>query len=62
MVIRTASEVGLPSSVMLHMLFNVAFDFVIGLVPVLGDLADMAYKVSSPFNIIELCCFLTYQF
>jgi len=47
MVIRTASEVGLPSSVMLHMLFNVAFDFVIGLVPVLGDLADMAYKANT---------------
>lgn len=45
MVVHTANEVGLPGSVILHMLFNVAFDFVIGLVPLLGDLADMAYKV-----------------
>jgi len=47
MVIRTASEVGLPSSVMMHMLFNVALDFVIGLVPFLGDLADVAYKANT---------------
>jgi len=47
MVIRTAAEVGLPKSVMLHMLFNVAFDFVIGLVPFIGDLADMAYKANT---------------
>lgn len=48
MVINTATDVGLPASVILHMLFNVAFDFVIGLVPLLGDLADVAYKVVHP--------------
>ena len=48
MVINTATEVGLPGMVILRMLFNVAFDFVIGLVPLLGDLADVAYKVGGP--------------
>lgn len=47
MVIRTASEVGLPLSVLIHMLLNVIFDFVLGLVPVLGDLADMAFKANT---------------
>ncbi|KAI5807006.1 hypothetical protein EDC01DRAFT_637810 [Geopyxis carbonaria] len=47
MVIRTASEVGLPSTVKIQMLFNVLFDFVLGLVPILGDLADLAYKANT---------------
>ena len=47
MVVRTASEVGLPTAVQMHMLINVAFDFLIGLVPFLGDLADMAYKANT---------------
>lgn len=47
MVIRTASQADLPSSVLIRMLFNVALDFVVGLVPFLGDLADMAYKANT---------------
>jgi hypothetical protein len=47
MVVRTASEVGLSTAVQMHMLLNIAFDFLIGLVPVLGDLADMAYKANT---------------
>jgi len=47
MVIHTATEVGLPASVILHMLFNVVFDFVIGLVPLIGDLADVAYRANT---------------
>lgn len=31
---------------------NVAFDFVIGLVPVLGDLADVWYKCNTRNNVI----------
>lgn len=52
MVIRTASESGLPSSVLLRMVFNVALDFVVGLLPFLGDLADMAYKANTRNAII----------
>lgn len=47
MVIRTASEANIPSSLKIHMLLNVVFDFVIGLIPFLGDLADMAYKANT---------------
>jgi hypothetical protein len=39
-------EGGLPVSVLVMMLFNVAFDFLIGLVPFLGDLADAAVKAN----------------
>ena len=47
MVIRTASACQLSHMVLLHMLFNVGLDFVVGLVPFLGDLADMAYKANT---------------
>ncbi|KAL0636897.1 hypothetical protein Q9L58_004119 [Maublancomyces gigas] len=47
MVIRTASEVGLPVSVKVEMILNVAFDFVIGLVPFLGDILDIAFKANT---------------
>lgn len=47
LVIRTASAASLPNGVLLHMLFNVAIDFVLGLVPFLGDIADMAYKANT---------------
>ena len=30
-----------------HMLFNVAVDFVVGIIPFLGDLADAAYKANT---------------
>jgi hypothetical protein len=39
-------EGGLPASVLIMMLFNVAFDFLIGLVPFIGDLADAAVKAN----------------
>lgn len=47
MVIRTASEVNLPPTVKAQMILNVAFDFVIGLVPFLGDLLDIAFKANT---------------
>ncbi|TGZ84026.1 hypothetical protein EX30DRAFT_296032, partial [Ascodesmis nigricans] len=47
MVIRTCSKANLPASLLIHMLLNVVFDFLIGLVPLIGDLADMAYKANT---------------
>jgi hypothetical protein len=47
MVIRTAAQANLPVTVLAHMLFNVGLDFLLGLVPFLGDLADMAYKANT---------------
>lgn len=37
-------ECGLPQGVLLMMLFNLALDFIVGLVPFLGDFADAAFK------------------
>jgi hypothetical protein len=37
-------ECGLPSSVLLMMMVNLAIDFIVGLVPFIGDLADAAVK------------------
>ncbi|KAF2260349.1 hypothetical protein CC78DRAFT_620300 [Lojkania enalia] len=38
---------GLPFWIILHMLINMALDFLVGLVPFIGDLADAAYKCNS---------------
>ncbi len=37
-------ECGLPNNVLLFMLINLALDFLVGLVPFLGDLADAAFR------------------
>ncbi|PUU80785.1 hypothetical protein B9Z19DRAFT_1100088 [Tuber borchii] len=47
MVIRTASQANLPSNVTIRMMFNVIFDFVIGLVPFLGDILDIGFKANT---------------
>lgn len=38
---------GLPSQVSMKMLINIILDFVVGLVPILGDLADAAFKANT---------------
>ena len=35
-----------PLSLRLHMLWNILFDFVIGLIPLVGDIVDAAYKAN----------------
>lgn len=49
MVLKTCMQVegGLPAAVKVQMLFNIAFDFVIGLVPFVGDLIDAGFKANS---------------
>ena len=49
MVIRTCSRVegGLPPALYRRMVSNVVLDFVIGLVPFLGDIADALYKCNT---------------
>lgn len=49
LLIRTCNSVQppLPSKVIWLMYWNLAFDFLIGLVPLLGDLADAAYKCNT---------------
>lgn len=38
---------GLPSGKIVHMFINIAFDFLVGLIPFVGDLADAAVKANS---------------
>ncbi|PHH79515.1 hypothetical protein CDD82_2336 [Ophiocordyceps australis] len=49
MVFKTCCQVdgGLPSSLKLQMLVNIAVDFAIGLIPFLGDLADAVFKANT---------------
>jgi hypothetical protein len=50
MVLRTCQQVegGLPADVTYKMYFNIIFDFGIGLVPFLGDIADGTVPQRSP--------------
>jgi len=49
MVFRKCCSVdgGLPSSVQTRMFLNIIIDFAVGLVPILGDLADAAFKCNT---------------
>lgn len=47
MVVRTAMQVGLPNSIRAQMVMNIIIDFLVGLVPLIGDLADVAYKANT---------------
>lgn len=38
---------GLPSGLRVKMLINIIFDFILGLVPLLGDLADAMYRANT---------------
>jgi hypothetical protein len=40
-------EGGIPIGLQAYMIFNIAFDFFIGLVPFVGDLADALYKCNT---------------
>ena len=45
-IIAQAARLGVPTGVLLRMVGNVLVDSVIGLVPILGDLFDMAWKAN----------------
>ncbi|PHH61050.1 hypothetical protein CDD81_818 [Ophiocordyceps australis] len=49
MVFKTCCQVegGLPNSLKLQMLVNIAVDFAVGLIPFLGDLADAVFKANT---------------
>lgn len=49
MVMKTCAQIegGLPSALRVKMMINIILDFVIGLVPFLGDVADAAFKANS---------------
>ena len=43
-IIWQARDLGIPRVVMMRMIINVAIDTLVGLVPILGDLFDFAWK------------------
>lgn len=49
LVLGTCEDIdgGLPSSLRFRMALNIAIDFLIGLVPFVGDLADAIYKCNT---------------
>lgn len=55
MVMKTCMGIdgGLPAALKTRMMLNIAFDFVIGLVPFLGDLADAMFRANTR-NVILL--------
>jgi len=52
-IIWQARDLGLPRVVVLRMIVNVAIDTVVGLVPIIGDLFDFAWK-SNKMNVALL--------
>src|SRR5438874_2066012 len=49
MVLRTCQQVegGLPANVKSKMMFNIVLDFAIGLVPLIGDVADALFRANT---------------
>lgn len=45
-IVSQAARMGAPSWVLRRMIANVAVDYAVGLVPVAGDLFDMAFKAN----------------
>lgn len=45
-IVAEAWQMGLPRSVLARMLLNVALDYLVGLIPLLGDWFDFAYKAN----------------
>jgi hypothetical protein len=45
-ILWQARDLGIPKVVQLRMIFNVAIDTLIGVVPVVGDLFDVAWKAN----------------
>ncbi len=46
-LVLRAVRIGVPGIVVARMAFNTLFDLVMGLIPILGDLFDFAYKSNS---------------
>lgn len=45
-IIRLAAQVGAPLSLRITMIRNAIFDFLIGLIPFIGDISDIFYKAN----------------
>ena len=45
-ILLEAARLGVPKAVLARMLANIGVDFAVGLVPLVGDLADLAWKAN----------------
>lgn len=45
-IVVESARLGAPRALLVRMGLNVAIDFVLGAVPLIGDLADMAFKAN----------------
>jgi len=45
-IVAQAARAGVPTSVLVRMVLNVALDAMIGAIPVLGDVFDVAFKAN----------------
>jgi hypothetical protein len=45
-IVREAAALGVPRSVLLRMVFNVALEGLVGMIPLAGDVFDAAYKAN----------------
>lgn len=46
-IVFASARLGLPKETLVRMVLNIVFDTVVGTVPVLGDLMDVAWKANS---------------
>jgi hypothetical protein len=46
-IVLVSVRYGLPKSVIARMVFNIAADFVVGSIPLVGDAADFVWKVNT---------------
>lgn len=45
-IYRIAHEANVPARQRIHMLFNILLDMTVGVIPLLGDIFDVAYKAN----------------
>ena len=46
-ILHAANKLGVPTVVMVRMLFNLVIDALIGIIPIVGDYLDVLYKANS---------------
>jgi hypothetical protein len=45
-ILTQAAQMGVPKSILLKMTFNIGFDAILGIVPVIGDVSDIVWKAN----------------
>jgi hypothetical protein len=45
-ILTQAAQMGVPKSILLKMAFNIGFDAILGIIPVIGDVSDIVWKAN----------------